>query len=145
MMKPSLGKTMLAAATALVVGSIIAGVILVGSPSEGRFQRLDSGRIEDLRGIVTAMDSYWDRNERLVISLDELGEDARAQVNTIDPGSAQSYEYRALDEDTYELCATFDRESLGAVRRNSDFWSHGAGRRCFELDVDTSGQGVDGS
>ena len=145
MMKTTLGKTMLVAATTLVVGSIIAGVILVGSPAEGRLQQLDSARIEDLRGIVTAMDSYWDRNERLAISLDELAEDARTQVNTIDPGSAQSYEYRALDEETYELCATFDRESLAPVRRNSDFWSYGVGRQCFELDVDTSGQGADRS
>ena len=145
MMKTTLGKTMLVAATTLVVGSIIAGVILVGSPAEGRLQQLDSARIEDLRGIVTAMDSYWDRNERLAISLDELAEDARTQVSTIDPGSAQSCEYRALDEDTYELCATFDRESLAPVRRNSDFWSHGVGRQCFELDVDTSGQGADRS
>ena len=55
-MKPSLGKTMLAAATTLVVGSSIAGVILVGSPSEGRFQRLDSGRIEDFKQIMAATD-----------------------------------------------------------------------------------------
>ena len=144
-MKTTLGKTMLVAATTLVVGSIIAGVILVGSPAEGRLQQLDSARIEDFRGIVTAMDSYWDREERLAISLDELAEDPRTQVNTIDPGSAQSYEYRALDEDTYELCATFDRESLAPARRNSDFWSHRVGRQCFELDVDTSGRGADRS
>ena len=143
-MKPSLGKTMLAAATTLVVGSIIAGVILVGSPSEGRFQRLDSGRIEDFKQIMAATDSYWDRNERLPTSLDELAEDARTQVNMVDPGSAQSYEHRALDEDTYELCTTFDRESLESARRSSaDFWRHGVGRQCFEVDVDTSGEAAD--
>jgi hypothetical protein len=143
-MKSSLGKTIVVATTILVVASIIAGVILVGSPSEGRFQQLDSGRISDLREIMAATDSYWDRNERLPTSLDELAEDPRTQVNTIDPGSAQSYEYRALDENSYELCATFDRESLEPARRSSaDFWRHWAGRQCFELDVDTSGEATD--
>jgi hypothetical protein len=143
-LKPSLGKTIVAAATTLVVLSIIAGVVLVGSPSEGRFQQLDSGRISDLREIMAATDSYWDRDERLPTSLDELAEDPRTEVNTIDPGSAQSYEYRALDEDSYELCATFDRESLEPARRSSaDFWRHGVGRQCFELDVDTSGEAAD--
>ncbi len=140
-MKPSLGKTILAIATTLIVASIITGVILVGSPSEGRLQRFDSTRIGDLRAIVVAVDSHWERNERLPTSLDELGEDPRTQVNTLDPGSAQSYEYRALDEERYELCATFDLESPTPTRPSSaDFWRHGAGRQCFELTVDTSGQ-----
>ena len=139
-MKPSLGTAILAGAITLVVVSIIAGVILVGSPAEGRLQRLDSTRIEDLRRIVRAMDSHWERNERLPTSFDELAEDPRTQVNTSDPGSDRPYEYRALDEETYELCATFDRESLELVRRTSaDFWRHGIGRQCFEVSVDTSG------
>jgi hypothetical protein len=143
-MKPSLGKTIVAVATTLVVVSIIAGVILVGSPAQGRLQRLDAGRVEDLRGIMLAMDLFWTHHERLPASLDELMEDPRVQVNTVDPGSADSYEYYLLDEDTYELCAIFDRESLAPARRApADFWSHGVGRRCFELSVDTSGRGAD--
>ena len=140
-MKSSLGKAILAAATTLVVGSIIAGVILVGSPTEGRLQQLDSARIEDLDSITVAVDSYWDLTERLPTSLDELAEDPRTQVNTVDPGSAQSYEYRALGGDRYELCATFDRASAAPPPRvSADFWSHGVGRQCFEVNVDTSGQ-----
>ena len=138
-MKPSLGKTILAAALTVVVASIIAGVILVGSPSEGRLERLDSTRIDDLRGIMVATDAYWDPNTRLPTSLDELAEDQRTRVNTIDPGSAESYEYRTLGEETYELCATFDRESPPPTgRASADFWRHGVGRQCFELNVDTS-------
>ena len=138
-MKPSLGKTILTAAVTIVVVSIIAGVILVGSPSESRLERLDSTRIEDLRGIMVATDAYWDPNARLPTSLDELAEDQRTRVNTIDPGSAESYEYRVLGEETYELCATFDRESPPPTgRASADFWRHGVGRQCFELNVDTS-------
>ena len=143
-MKPSLGKTMVAIATTLVVVSIIAGVILVGSPAQGRLERLDRGRIEDLEGIMRAMDLYWSRSERLPASLEELVADPRVEVNTRDPGSAEPYEYYPLDEDTYELCASFDRESRAPGRRApADSWSHGAGRNCFVLTVDRSGRGAD--
>ena len=138
-MKPSLGKTMVGAAATLVVASIIAGVILVGSPAEGRLQQLDSARIEDLRGIMAAVDSVWVRNERLPASLEDLAGDPRVRVNTVDPGSAETYDYAPLDGDTYELCATFDLESLAPGRRTSaDFWRHGVGRQCFQLNVGTS-------
>jgi hypothetical protein len=139
-LKPSLGNTIVAVATTLVVVSIIAGVILVGSPAQGRRQKLDAERIADLTGIVTAIDSFWIRNERLPASLAELADDPRVHVNTVDPGSTESYDYDLLDEDSYRLCAEFDRESPAPVGRTAvDFWSHGVGRRCFDLEVDTSG------
>ena len=136
-MNGSLGKRILVVATSVVVVSVIAGIIIIGSPTEGRFQQLDSGRISDLRRIMAASDLYWSRNERLPSSLEELAEDPRTVVNTIDPGSAESYGYRVLDEDTYELCATFDRGSADPTGRSvADFWRHAAGRQCFELEVD---------
>ncbi len=138
-MKPSLGQTIVAAAATVVVASIITGVILVGSPSEGRLQRFDSTRIEDLKGIMVAMDSFWSRNERLAVSLEELMADPRVEVAAQDPGSAEPYGYTPLDEEAYQLCAMFDLESSAPTRPSSaDFWRHGAGRQCFQLDVDTS-------
>ena len=143
-MKPTIGQTIVAAAGTVVVASIIAGVILVGSPAEGRLQQFDSARIEDLKGIMVGMDSFWSRNERLPTSLEELMADPRVEVKTQDPGSAAPYDFNPLDEDTYELCATFDLESLAPGRPSSaDFWRHRAGRQCFELDVDTSDEAVD--
>jgi hypothetical protein len=136
-MKPSLGQTIVAIAATVVGVSIIAGVILVGSPAEGRLEQLDSTRVDDLQGIMRAMDSFWDREERLATSLDELAEDARTRVNTIDPDSAEPYEYQASGEDSYELCATFARQSLEPPgRASADFWTHPAGRHCFALVVD---------
>ena len=142
-MKPSLGTAIVAVAATVVVASIITGVILVGSPSEGRLRQFDSTRIADLQGIMRAMDSFWSRNERLTASLEELMADPRVRVRNLDPGSAEPYDYTPLDEDTYELCATFDRESAAPMRPSSaDFWRHGMGRQCFELDVDTSREGA---
>ena len=79
-----------------------------------------------------------------IASLEVLGADPRVHVSTVDPGSAEPYEYRPLDEDTYELCASFDGESPAPRRRTpAGFWSHGVGRQCFELSVVVSGRGAD--
>ena len=138
-MSASLGKPILVVATAVVFVSVIAGIIVIGSPSEGRSQQLDFGRIADIQDIMGATDLFWSRNERLPSALEELAEDPRTSVNTVDPGSAEEYPYRILGEDTYELCATFDREAKESPGRSTaDFWRHGAGRQCFELEVDKS-------
>jgi len=137
--KTTHGRAILAVATTVVVVSIVTGVILVGSPARGRLERLDARRVEDLAGIVEAMDEFWGRNDRLPGSLTELAEDPRVRVSTLDPGSGDQYEYRLGGEGAYELCAAFDLESPdGAPRAQEGFWTHGAGRRCFELRVDTS-------
>ena len=138
-MSASLGKRILVVASAVVVLSITAGIIAIGSPSEGRFEQLDAGRVTDLQNIMRATDEFWSRNERLPTGLTELADDPRASVNTLDPGSAAPYGYRIVDEDGYELCATFDRPSTESPGRpREDFWRHGAGERCFELEVDKS-------
>ncbi len=136
-MSGSYGKPILVVATSVVVVSVIVGIIVIGSPSEGRFQQLDSGRIADLRGVMEATDLFWSRNERLPSSLAELAEDPRTTVNTVDPGSGQPYSYRILDEERYELCTTFDRQSDELPARSTvDFWRHGPGLQCFEIEVD---------
>ncbi len=136
-MSGSYGKPILVVATSVVVVSVIVGIIVIGSPSEGRFQQLDSGRIADLRGVMDATDLFWSRNERLPSSLAELAEDPRTSINTVDPGSGQPYSYRILEEESYELCTTFDRQSDDpSARSTTDFWRHGPGRQCFEIEVD---------
>ena len=48
--------------------------------------------------------------------------------------STGPYEYRTTGSQTYELCATFERESRGTEAAIAEgFWSHAAGRRCYPL------------
>jgi hypothetical protein len=117
----------------VVVGAVVGGVIVVGGPDTGRLERLDDERVEDLRGIMRAIDRFKEHHERLPETLVELAEDPRARVNTLDPASALPYEYAILSEDTYQLCAVFDGESRPLRRAAADFWSHSGGRQCFEL------------
>jgi uncharacterized membrane protein len=52
-----------------------------------------------------------------------------------DPTTNAPYELRAIDSRRYQLCAAFDRSSdTTALSRTHVFWSHRAGRQCFELE-----------
>jgi len=133
------GAVLLAVATAVVVASIIAAVVMVGGPETGRLERLDERRVDDLRAVVKAVDRFWTDQERLPASLQELGEDPRARIDYLDPDSGEPYEYRVLEGRSYELCAVFEQESPSPRRGLVDFWSHGVGRRCFELTARSSG------
>jgi len=139
------GKVVLSIAAAVALGSIIAGVILVGGPAEGRIERLDDERVEDLQGIMRAVDRFWKDHERLPETLEELAEDPRAGANTLDPASAEAYEYAVFDEETYQLCAVFDGESRPLRRAAADFWSHSGGRHCFELSPKSPAKSAGGS
>lgn len=136
-MSGTLGSRILIVASAVVVASIVAGVIAIGTPSEERAEALDAGRVADLQRIMRATDDYWSRNERLPATLGELADDPRTSVDTLDPGSGLPYGYWVVGDDRYEVCAIFDRASVDSPGRpREDFWRHGAGERCFELEVD---------
>lgn len=136
-MKGPSGRALLVAATLAIVVSIASGIAIIGSPGTGRAERLDATRVRDLQGLMNATDFYWARNGRLPQTLSELDRDPRSAVSTTDPVTGSPYEYRILDDDSYELCATFDRPSDGALLGpDSPFWRHGSGRQCFPLDVD---------
>ncbi len=132
-MKLSSGRGLWGFGVAAGIVAGIAGVLGAGRRAEGRMQRLDRVRANDLRSIATSIDAFWERHERVPDSLRELVADPRAQVSIEDPGTEQEYEYRTLDEDSYELCAVFALASISNNRARDAFWLHDAGRHCFSL------------
>ena len=124
---------------AVVIAAVVGGLLLLGSPAEERLLRLDIRRVNDLKLISRGIDAYWTQNKRLPVSLDELLQQPLPKLNLSDksfrdPTTEQVYEYHTVGENTYELCATFQRDSAReSQEQNRDFWSHGAGRQCFEL------------
>ena len=118
-----------------VVTAIVAGLVLLGSPSSERMRRLDLIRVQDLTQLSYAIDVYWNREEKLPPSLDALARVPNASFrSTMDPSTSEQYSYRAVDVSRYELCATFEAEDT-TPEYGSRFWSHPAGRTCFELDA----------
>ena len=115
-----------------VVAAVAAGIYLLRSPSEERTLRLDQRRVADLRTLSGAVDVYWTRHQRLPASLDELRSEPVGRLDLSDPASSSTYEYRRLADRSYEVCATFERDSSARERPAGDgVWAHRLGRQCF--------------
>jgi len=118
-------------ATAVAV-MVILGFVQIGGPSTQRMVRADQRRIQDLFQLSMQIGTRSkDGAGQLPQHLDELRDVALA-----DPLTRAQYEYRVLDGNKYELCATFSTtSSQGNGRRSRSTWSHPAGRTCFQLDA----------
>ena len=121
---------------AVLMAAVVGGFLLLGSPTEERLHRLDNRRVNDLKCISHAVDAYWTQYKHLPVALDDLSQQPGPNLIFRDPTTGQLYEYHTLGDSTYELCATFQRESAQeSPGQNRDFWSHGAGRQCFQLEA----------
>jgi hypothetical protein len=118
-----------------VAAAIVAGLVLIGSPSAQRIRRLDEIRVRDLMQLSYAVNVYFGMEGTLPMSVDALATVPDASFrSTMDPSTSEPYSYRAIGESRYELCATFDAEHIDGEFDNR-FWAHGAGRKCFEVDA----------
>jgi hypothetical protein len=123
-------------ATAATVVAVIAGLAVIGSPTEQRLKRLDKRRLTNLQSIAREIDSRWQDQKSLPRDLEALGQ-SRAWLVLSDPVTGVPYEYRVTGNGTYELCATFETvvTEHRDERKYSRFWDHGRGRHCYLLDA----------
>jgi hypothetical protein len=66
----------------------------------------------------------------------------------LDPETGAPYEYKKTGDLSFEMCASFARESADTMKgeyysqilglKNADVWEHGAGRACFTREIDTN-------
>ena len=76
------------------------------------------------------------RNTSLPSSLEALRTETGTNITIADPATGASYEFRTLEGEQYELCAAFEGESGDSDRFiGAGFWSHRAGRQCFQRDA----------
>jgi hypothetical protein len=120
------------AATIVVTITAIAGLYLSGSPAEQRLLRMDERRIRDLNQLANAVQRYWQEQGALPATLQELLDGRRLLAMPLDPDRNLVYEYLP-DATVFRLCAEFDRPSR--TTRTQEFWTHPAGRHCFEFDT----------
>lgn len=137
-------------ASATVLALIIGGFFIVGSPATQRLRRFDEQRVSDLQTIQGQIVNYWTRKESLPPRLDDLNDSISGFIPPVDPESGVSYEYRVLDELSFELCADFKISNLElglypsadsraypmGYKTTVDNWLHEAGRACFERNID---------
>ena len=107
--------------------AIVAGMLALGSPAKARERRFDERRLEDLAAIERAVDDYHYYHGGLPTTLDDLNKGA-GQAPFRDPLTQQTYEYRALDDHGYELCAVFQQPSGRPLGDRA----HDTGRKCFK-------------
>lgn len=145
----------------LVVGSIIAGFAVLGSPSTQRALRHDSERVMHLENIQWQVISFWQQKEALPNTLDDLAKNQLSGWNIpLDPETGAKYEYIKTGLLAFNLCATFNRptpeninygygggiypampmratmSSEPAMIKGQNSWQHEAGHQCFTRTID---------
>ena len=125
---------LLGAITLVVIGVVITGFLVMGSPKEARKEELDRRRIEDLRTLANLMTPEPGRPLRDTLDVNGDHPDLKAQLT--DPATREPYGYRAIDSTRFELCATFDTEVKAEdMQPYEREWAHPQGRHCFRFDA----------
>lgn len=145
-----------AAAAFLIAVAIAAGFSVIGSPSAQRQYRYDMQKITSLQNLQWGVVNYWQQKSVLPSKLSDMEDSIRGNYDTTDPETGKPFEYKVLSDNSFELCANFNRPSRlvvpgmeaygkGGVMMggSSDYlvpesenWAHDAGRQCFERTID---------
>lgn len=144
-------------AALVILASIGAGFVIMGSPGQVRLYRFDDQKINDLTNIQYQLVNYWQQKEKLPATLTDLNDPLNGSLVPLDPQSGESYTYQMTGKYTFTLCATFNAETQttspsvsrpmaapipagatsakGADMEHST-WQHGVGETCFERTID---------
>lgn len=137
-----------AAALLVILASIVAGFMVIGSPAEQRSRRYDSQRVADLQSIQWQIVNFWQRKEALPASLAEIEDPISGFMIPTDPKTGEQYSYKLVGQSAraFELCATFDSASKGSlssshsltypVGKPGENWEHTEGVQCFDRSID---------
>jgi hypothetical protein len=134
----------------LVLLTIAAGFVIIGTPQHARQVRIDAQRLNDMQSLQSQIVYYYQQKQRLPVTLDELRDPLSYYNVPVDPDTKQMYEYRATAPLTFELCANFTTAgnstngmsipapvSPYGVRGGSDTnWQHGIGHTCYSRTID---------
>jgi hypothetical protein len=122
----------------LVVLTIGAGFFIVGTPMQARQALLDSQKVTDLENIQSQIVYYWQQKGTLPAGLNQLNDSISNYSVPTDSQNGQSYRYVVDGAHTFELCATFNRDSNGQPQPDAlgNNWQHGAGQVCFIRTID---------
>lgn len=129
-------------ALAIVLGSIILGFAVLGSPRTQKLYKYDEAKVNDLMNIDGAVQSYYGNKGTLPKSFEDLAT-LNYYINRIDSQTQKNYEYIMKTPTTYELCAEFNmtsknESSMAQYPYGGTNWTHPAGRHCFAQTINPS-------
>ncbi|HEY4505378.1 MAG TPA: DUF5671 domain-containing protein [Candidatus Paceibacterota bacterium] len=131
-------------ATLVILGSIVWGFSVLGSPRTQQLYKYDQEKVSQLQSISSEVSYYWQRNNKVPMKLSDLSESSYYTVPN-DKQSGAPYEYIKSTNTTYQLCAEFNKssEEANTIRYETypskvGTWNHPAGRYCFSLSADAN-------
>lgn len=129
----------------IIVLSVVWGFSVLGSPRTQQLLKYDEQKVNDLQNMNSAVINYWQTYNVLPGSISELVSDKSYYFTQIDQQTGKSYEYNKISDNSYELCADFNKSlndtqiKGGATRAYPGAygitWSHTGGRYCFKQTV----------
>jgi len=143
----------------LIVVTIGAGFLILGTPGQVRMYRFDDQKVQDLTNIQYQIVNYWQQKEKLPATLSDLNDPISGNSVPFDPQSGQPYKYSVLGPTSFELCATFNAVTQQGEMQNNGRsipiaaptgpaanavgedlyslpWIHAAGETCFARTID---------
>lgn len=122
-----------------VLVSVSFGFYTVGTPWQQRSRNLDRERVNNLETIERSVFDYHRKNNQLPKELIGLKDYFSFRPMPVDPEIKTPYEYRVLDQSSFELCATFKTKLVpdyGRDSRQDRKWDHEPGKKCFSSQVE---------
>jgi len=128
----------------IILGSIIWGFAVLGSPSTQRMYKHDIQKMNNLQEINNYVTSFYSTNGTLPVNLNDVS--SLGYLPTLnDPQTGKPYEYIKKEALNYSLCAEFNKASDQRMDKmnssqaiypyGSVFGSHPAGRYCYDQKI----------
>ncbi len=130
----------------LVLATLAAGFIIMGSPAQVRLYRFDDQKVSDLQEMQWQVQNYLDQKGSMPQTTSDLNDPMLGYIVPTDPQTNAPYEYQKTGDLSFKLCATFNAETwgdgankalsvpvgpYGPISTANQNWYHTAGHVCF--------------
>lgn len=141
-LNPTSRKIWAVVASVAILGSIVWGFSVLGSPQTQRLIKSDDAKVNDLMNISNAVQNYYSINKVLPKNTSELAT-LNYGLNLVDSQTKKPYEYIVKSKTNFEVCAEFNKATSDATVPNIyarpvgyTSWAHDKGRYCFPQTID---------
>jgi hypothetical protein len=127
----------------VVIAFFIASLFIVESPTQTRNRKFDDAILLNFDQVSEAINQYYADKRQLPASLDVLKADYSfiTDDDLKNKATGVRYDYRIMESNKYELCATFITSNNDVkdanlyYNYNKDRWPHDAGYQCLSQKV----------
>ena len=136
-------KIWLAVSALIIIGAIVWGFAVLGSPRTQQLYKYDEQKVSDLQNINSEVQNYYQMKNVLPAALSDLTTSGNYFILPADEQTGAQYEYQKTGNASYQLCATFNKDLTASsaamqtypVQYGATTWNHPAGHYCFPENV----------